>query len=144
MYKENILGFDICNLTYDNLTNNIFNDFDNNISNFIVNINPEIIMNNYKNKRIMDLFNMQNYQIPDGIGIIYASKITHGNLTNRVTGIDLMYCLCKDSLNHASKIFLYGSAPGIAEKAKSELEINYPDIKIVRNLQWFCRRRYCF
>ena len=144
MKKENILGFNICNTNIDELLNSIFNDFDNNISNFIVNINPEIIMNNYKNKNIINLFNMENYQIPDGIGIIYASKIKHGQLKNRITGIDLMNELCRESINHSSKIFLYGSVPSIAENAKIELEKVIPDIKIVRNLQWFCRRRYCF
>lgn len=144
MNKDTILGFNICNTTCSEITNCIFKDFDNNISNFIVNINPEIIMNNYKNKNIINLFNMENYQIPDGIGIIYASKIKHGQLKNRITGIDLMNELCRESINHSSKIFLYGSTPGTAEKAKIELEKVIPDIKIVRNLQWFCRRRYCF
>lgn len=134
MNKETILGFDICNATYSELINCIFNDFDNDITNFIVNINPEIIISNYKDKHTIDLFNMQKYQIPDGIGIIYASKITHGTLRNRITGIDLMNCLCKESLKHDSKIFLYGGSHNVAEKAKTELEKSYPGIKIVRNL----------
>ena len=44
MKTENILGFNICNTNYDELINNIFTDFNNNIRNFIVNINPEIIV----------------------------------------------------------------------------------------------------
>lgn len=144
MNKETLLGFNICNTTYSELINSIFSDFDNNITNFIVNINPEIIMNNYKNKNAIDLFNMQKYQIPDGIGIIYASKITHGTLKNRITGIDLMNYICEESINHDSKIFLYGGVSSIAEKAKSELEKSYPGIKIVRNLQWLCYRRLRF
>ena len=74
MNKETILGFDICNATYSELINCIFNDFDNDITNFIVNINPEIIISNYKDKHTIDLFNMQKYQIPDGIGIIYGGS----------------------------------------------------------------------
>lgn len=144
MKKENILGFNICNTNIDELLNSIFNDFDNNISNFIVNINPEIIINNYKNPEIIKIFNDEKYQIPDGIGIIYASKIKKGNIRQRITGIDLMQKICAESINYSSKIFLYGSVPSIAENAKIELEKVIPDIKIVRNLQWFCRRRYCF
>lgn len=134
MNKDTILGFNICNTTCSEITNCIFKDFDNNISNFIVNINPEIIMNNYKNTNIINIFNMEKYQIPDGIGIIYASKIKNGHLKNRITGIDLMNELCRESINHSSKIFLYGSTPGTAEKAKIELEKVIPEIKIVRNL----------
>ena len=131
MKKENILGFDICNTNYEDLINNIFNDFNNNISNFIVNINPEIIINNFKNKDTINTFNKQKYQIPDGIGIIYASKIKKTPIKQRITGIDLMLNICKESVNYNSKIFLYGSKKTIAEKTKNELEKLYPKINIV-------------
>lgn len=131
MNKENILGFNVCNTNFIEIINNIFKDFDNNISNFIVNINPEIIINNYKNKKIIEIFNKENYQIPDGIGIIYASKILKKNIKQRIPGIDLMTCICNESINHNSRIFLYGGKDGIANKAKRELEILYPNINIV-------------
>lgn len=131
MKKENILGFNICNTNYEDLIKNIFDDFNNNIANFIVNINPEIITKNYKNKELIDIFNKQNYQIPDGIGIILASKIRKGNINQRITGIDLMNLICKESINFDSKIFLYGAKENIAEKAKKELQNLYPKINIV-------------
>lgn len=131
MKKENILGFEICNTNYEELINSIFNDFNNGISNFIVNINPEIIINNYKNKNIINTFNEEKYQIPDGIGIIYASKIKKKPIKQRITGIDLMHGLCKESLKYNSKIFLYGGKELISEKAKNELEKMYPKINIV-------------
>lgn len=133
MDKENILGFEVCNTSIDNLLKNIFKDFNNNISNFIVNINPEIITKNYKNKNLRIIFNKQKYQIPDGIGIILASKIKRKKIQERITGIDLMQLICKESVNHDSKIFLYGSKNKISEKAKEELEILYPNINIVGN-----------
>ena len=88
--KSNILGFDVCNISSNKLINNIFQDFNNNISNFIVNINPEIIINNYKNNIMKNIFNSQQYQIPDAIGIVIASKIKHQKIQERITGIDLM------------------------------------------------------
>lgn len=131
MKKENILGFDVCNINSNDLVENIFKDYDNDISNFIVNINPEIITKNYKNGKIRSIFNSQKYQIPDGIGIILASKIYHRKITERITGIDLMNLICKESINHNATIFLYGSKENIAQKAKNELELLYPKIKIV-------------
>ena len=131
MKKENILGFDICNTNINNLVTSIFNDFNKNICNFIVNINPEIIVNNYKNKHVIDIFNKEKYQIPDGIGIVYASKIKKCNIKNRITGIDLMQKICKESVKYDSKIFLYGGKDGIANKTKLELERLYPKINIV-------------
>lgn len=131
MKKENILGFNVSNIKMDELVNLIFNDFDNNISNFIVNINPEIIMNYRKNKEIIDIFNKETYQIPDGIGIVYASKIKKGNIKERITGIDLMEKLCEKSVNYDSRIFLYGGKEDVANNAKIELEKKYNKINIV-------------
>ena len=131
MNKEKILGFDVCNTNFEELTNCIFEDFNNNINNFIVNINPEILMANYKNSEKIELFNKEKYQIPDGIGIIYASKIKKGNIKTRITGIDLMASLCQKSVNYNSKIFLYGSKDNISELAAEELRKKYPEINIV-------------
>lgn len=132
MEKESILGFDVCDIDFNTLVNRIFSDFNNNITNFIVNINPEIVTKNYKNAKLKQIFNNQNYQIADGIGIVYASKLNHGNIKHRITGIDLMHQICKKSLdNNNVKIFLYGSKEGIAGMAKKELEKSYPGIDIV-------------
>ena len=131
MDKENILGFDVCNTNANVLVKNIFQDFNNNISNFIVNINPEIVTRNYRNNNLQNIFNAQKYQIPDGIGIIIASKIKNKKIQERITGIDLMHLICKESVKYDSKIFLYGSKDDISEKAKLELELLYQNIKIV-------------
>ena len=131
MEKEKILGFDVCITDSSNLITNIFDDFNKNIRNFIVNINPEIVAKNYKNKEIKTIFNSQKYQIPDGIGIIYASKLQKGKIRERITGIDLMNLICEKSCNIHAPIFLYGSKEGISEKAKKELEKQYSGINIV-------------
>lgn len=98
---------------------------------FIVNINPEIAVTNYKNEEIKKQLNEQKYQIPDGSGIAWASKRKKGNIKKRITGIDLMLEICEKSQEHSSKIYLYGGAEGIAQKAKEELEKQFPNIKIV-------------
>lgn len=131
MEKERILGFDVCITEPGNLINNIFNDFNKDIRNFIVNINPEIVAKNYKNKELKTIFNSQNYQIPDGVGIIYSSKLKKGKIKHRITGIDLMNLICEKSCDIHIPIFLYGSKEGISEKAKIELEKQYSGINIV-------------
>lgn len=131
MKKEKILGFDVCITDQNNLIKNIFDDFSNNIRNFIVNINPEIITKNYKNKKLKNIFNSQKYQIADGIGIIYASKLQKGNIKTRITGIDLMHAICEVSVNYSSSIFLYGSKENIVSQAQIELQKQYPKINIV-------------
>lgn len=131
MCKEQILGFDVTTYNVQELLNNIFEDYKNSEQLFIVNINPEIAVTNYKNEEFKKQLNEQKYQIPDGSGITWASKKKKGNIKERITGIDLMMRICEKSQEHSSKIYLYGGAEGIAKKAKEELEKQFPNIKIV-------------
>ena len=134
MNKEKILGFYVCTDNDETLINNIFQDYTNNEQVVIASINPEIIVKNYKNPKFIENINSQKYQIPDGIGIVYSSKVNSGDIKQRITGIDLMQKICDKSRNYNSKIFLYGAKEGIAEKAKTELETIYPNVNIIRSM----------
>ena len=131
MKKEKILGFDVCTYNEKKLLKNIFKDYLKNKQLFIVNINPEIIISNYKNEHIKRVFNEQKYQIPDGSGIVWASKHKKGKIKERITGIDLMLKMCERAQNSSAKIFLYGAKKDNIEKTKEELEKRYPKINIV-------------
>lgn len=138
MVKEKILGFNVCVCNQEKLAENIFQDYEKKEQLFIVNINPEIVVTNYKNEKLKEIFNCQKYQIPDGSGIVWASKKQKGNIKQRIAGIDLMLKLCEKSQKFHSKIFLYGSKPGIAEKAKEKLKEQYPKINIVGECNGYC------
>ena len=129
MIKEKILGFDVCTYNQEELLENIFKDYKNSNQLFIVNINPEIVMRNYKNDETKKIFNSQKYQIPDGFGIVWASKRRKGNIKERIAGIDLMLKICEKSQEYSSNIYLFGSEQEIVQKAKTELEKLYPKIK---------------
>lgn len=138
MIKEKILGFDVCTYNQEELLENIFKDYKNSNQLFIVNINPEIVMRNYKNDETKKIFNSQKYQIPDGFGIVWASKRRKGNIKERIAGIDLMLKICEKSQEYSSNIYLFGSEQEIVQKAKTELEKLYPKIKIIGISNGFC------
>lgn len=131
MEKEQILGFDVTTYNSKELVYNIFKDYSKNEQLFIVNINPEIAVTNYKNQKFKEKLNEQKYQIPDGSGIVWASKKKKGNIKERITGIDLMIKICEKSQEFSSKIYLYGGQDETADKAKFELEKQFPNIEIV-------------
>ena len=131
MEKEKILGFNVVTYKMEQLVQKIFKDYENNEQIFIVNINPEIAASNYKNEEFKNVLNQQKYQIPDGSGIVWASKKQKGNIKERIAGIDLMLKICEESQKYSSNIFLYGGKESIAEKAKEQLETLFPKIRIV-------------
>ena len=138
MNKEKILGFDVTTYKESELIEKIFEDYTKNEQLFIVNVNPEIAVANYKNEDMKSILNQQKYQIPDGSGIVWASKKKKGSIKERITGIDLMLKICEKSQEYQSKIYLYGGAEQIAEKAKKELEEKYPKINIIGTSNGYC------
>lgn len=131
MKKENILGINVSVTTYEELKNNVIKDIENNKKSFIVAINPEKILKARKDNDLKSLLNKATYQIPDGIGVIYASKLKRGNIKSRITGIDSMEMLCSLSNEKKYKIFMYGAKKETVEKAKDALEQKYKGINIV-------------
>jgi N-acetylglucosaminyldiphosphoundecaprenol N-acetyl-beta-D-mannosaminyltransferase len=137
--KENFLGVDVCTLNYKQITSSIIEDIDQRKKSFIVAINPEKIMKAKEDDSLRTLLNKADYQIPDGIGVILASKLKGGSIRERVTGIDLMLAICKEAETHGKSIFLYGAAPGIADSAKVELAKQFPALRIAGTLDGYVK-----
>ena len=131
MEKETILGFDVCTANKQNLLENLFKDYKAGIQRFIVNINPEIVTSNYKNEDYKKALNSEKYQIPDGSGIVWASKRNKGHIKKRITGIDLMLDICNEAQKYQAKIYLYGSKKEIVQKAKENLEKEYTKLQVI-------------
>jgi N-acetylglucosaminyldiphosphoundecaprenol N-acetyl-beta-D-mannosaminyltransferase len=135
--KETILGVDVSTDNYDSLTSKLLNKMNNREKAFIVAINPEKIIKAQEDESLRKLLNSADFQIPDGIGVILASKFKGGQIRERVTGIDTMLKLCETAAKHEKKVFLYGGKPGRADDAKVKLEEMYPGIQIVGSLDGY-------
>lgn len=139
--NNKILGFKISSLTGEELIKKIKKDINDYKQVIIYNINPLIMMNFYKDRKIKMEFNKSDYNIPDGIGTIYASKMKNGDAKKRIAGIDFFEDLCLLSSKESLKIYLYGSKGNIAEQVKQNLENKYSNIKIVGALNGFVSER---
>ena len=128
--KETVLGIQVNTESYDELLPKVFERIETKQKSLIVAINPEKIISAKQNPELKKLLNEAEFQIPDGIGVILASKIQKGNITSRVTGVDMMLRLCEEAAKRQKPIFLYGGKPGIADKAAAKLQELYPTIQI--------------
>lgn len=128
--KENYLGVNVGNYSYEELMTSIIADINENRKSFIVAINPEKVLKAQKDRKLKQLLNKATYQIPDGIGILFASKLKKGNIKERITGIDTFIALCNVASQNDKTVFLYGAKPGVAEQAKENLLERFPNLKI--------------
>lgn len=128
--KETVLGIKVNTENYDQLIPKVFERIDTKEKSLIVAINPEKIIKAKNDQALKKLLNEAEFQIPDGIGVILASKIQKGKITSRVTGVDMMMRLCEEAAKRQKPIFLYGGKPGVADKAAEKLKETYPNIII--------------
>lgn len=98
---------------------------------YIFTPNPEIIMLAQKDEEFKRVLNSADMLIPDGTGIVWASWFYGKKLPERVPGFDIMAELIAWGASHGWKFYLLGGKPGIAERAKANLEKVYPSIKVV-------------
>lgn len=84
-----------------------------------------------RDRRLREAYQQAELVTPDGIGLVWASRLWGAPLPERVTGIDLAEELCRRAALRGYKLFLLGARPGVAEEAKARLEARFPGIKIV-------------
>lgn len=102
----------------------------------IVTPNSEIIMNATRDEELKLLIEKAGLIIPDGIGLVHASKIVGHPLKERVTGIDFLNSILNYLEKTGKSIYLLGSKPAteerpsVAELAGENMIIKYPNLKI--------------
>jgi N-acetylglucosaminyldiphosphoundecaprenol N-acetyl-beta-D-mannosaminyltransferase len=68
--------------------------------------------------------------LPDGIGIVYASKFLNNKFLKKISGADLHDYLINKANMEASKVFYLGSSSSTLEKIKNKITIECPNIKL--------------
>lgn len=69
--------------------------------------------------------------IPDGIGVIWASRLFGTPLSARVTGVDLAERLLSRAGASGTRVFFLGGRPGVAARAAARLKAQYPGLTVV-------------
>lgn len=93
--------------------------------------NSEIILYAYKNPDYASILNHGNLVTPDGIGVVYASKILGRSLKERVGGFDLANEVLAEISKTGKTVYLFGGKPSVAEKAAEKIKKMYKGVVIV-------------
>lgn len=97
---------------------------------FVCTPNTEIVMTAKDDEELTEVLKSSDMNIPDGIGLIIASKIHKLGLVERVTGIDLMSEILEFCNYSRKSIYILGGRPGVAEMAVHNILEEYPNIEI--------------
>lgn len=80
--------------------------------------------------RLRSIINSSALVVPDGMPIVWIARLLGAPITERVTGHDLVHSLIELSTSDGLSLFFLGAAPGVAERAASNLRRLYPKISI--------------
>ncbi|MBE6631957.1 MAG: WecB/TagA/CpsF family glycosyltransferase [Ruminococcaceae bacterium] len=90
--------------------------------------NSEIVQLCIEQPEMYEVINSADLIIPDGIGVVMASKIKRTPLKKgKVAGIDLCRELIKEASERKLSVFFLGGRPGVAEAARDALLKEYPN-----------------
>lgn len=131
MEYVNIFGVKIFNIDFQEAINivNRFLKEDRNHS--IITPNTEIVMAAKDDEELRNIINEADLVIPDGIGLIYGSKMRGHPLKERVTGYDVSMELLKILDECGGSLYMLGGKPGVTDKAEEKIKKDYENINIV-------------
>ncbi len=96
----------------------------------VVTPNSEIIVMALEETELAEVINSADLSVPDGAGVVLASRLLKKNLPERVAGFDLMNEIIKLSAEKEYNLYLLGGEPGTVEIVEDNLKRKYPTLKI--------------
>ncbi|MBC8448637.1 MAG: WecB/TagA/CpsF family glycosyltransferase [Chloroflexi bacterium] len=96
----------------------------------VATVNPEFVVAAQANEPFRRALNAASLALPDGIGLLWAARLLGQRLPERVAGSDIVPRIAERSAARGWRLFLLGSAPGVAERAAAQLVARYPDLVV--------------
>lgn len=97
---------------------------------YTVAINPEKIMRARREPALRPALEDAGLRIPDGVGVVVASRLRRGRVRSRVTGIDLTMAVARAAALHGWSVYLLGGAPGVAQAAGDAYAARFPGFRV--------------
>jgi N-acetylglucosaminyldiphosphoundecaprenol N-acetyl-beta-D-mannosaminyltransferase len=88
------------------------------------------LMESRRDERLRDIHNRAGLVTPDGMPLVWLSRLLGKNRTEQVCGRDLMRKLTAVSALRGYRQFYYGGAEGVAEKLKQAVTTGYPGVAV--------------
>ena len=129
--KVKILGVGVNAVTMQEALDRIEKFFEEKKPKIIATANAEMLMRATYDEELKKILNDAELVVPDGAGTVWAAHHLGYQMPERVAGYDLAQELMKRAPEKNRRIYFFGSAPNVAEKAKLKAEELYPGIKIV-------------
>lgn len=129
--RVNILGVDVDAVTMAEAVDVVRRAMDTRAGVMVATANAEMLMRATHDEELRRILNASALVVPDGAGTVWAARHLGHAMPERVAGYDLAQELLRCAPAEGRRVYFFGSAPGVAEKAKAKAKQLYPGIEIV-------------
>lgn len=133
---------DILGVTFDDepsslLLERVFNKSMERKSEYVVTPNSEMLMSAMSDEELNCALSHAYAAIPDGIGVVYASRIMGSPLRERIPGIDFACALMWLLNERGGSVFFFGARPGVARLAADTVGAQLKNLRIAGTADGF-------
>ena len=96
----------------------------------VMTVNVDFLRLSYQDRAFRNLINTADLVVPDGMPLLWASRLLGDALPERVTGVELIEACARLAVARDYSIFLLGAGPGVAQDAAAALTCRYPGLRI--------------
>ena len=133
--KESILGYGVDSYSVEGCADNVFaalSGFDRpKVCAWLACLNPHSYAVALEDKAFSQALNDANWLVPDGAGVVLASRILGGGIQERVTGSDVFYGL-HQRMNAAAgmSVFFLGATEETLKLIRERMARDYPNVRV--------------
>jgi len=126
--KTEMLGYSIFNGSKEELLNII--DKYEKVN--IISGNPEVLYNGLNNEELFKNFtDKDSIIIPDGVGVVLASKIIKNPVKEKIAGIEVMNSILEKCNENGKAVYLLGTTEDVLKECERKLLIKYRNLNII-------------
>ncbi len=129
--KKNIMGLNIDDVTIQEAIDTVYDFTCGEILKTVYTPNAEIAMTALEDKSFRVILNKGDLVIPDGAGVVLASKLVKNPVRQKTAGYDLVLNILKDVRFKGKTFFLLGAKPKIAELAVENIKSFNPNVNVI-------------
>jgi N-acetylglucosaminyldiphosphoundecaprenol N-acetyl-beta-D-mannosaminyltransferase len=96
----------------------------------VATVNPEFVMRASRDGEFARVLESAELCLADGTGVVWAARRQGCQIGAPVTGVDLIPLLAAMCASRGFRLFLLGSAPGVAAEFASRLRAEHPGLEV--------------
>jgi len=128
--RVNILGVGISAINLQQAVEEIEGWIARRESHYVNVCNVHTIMECQHDDRLRRIVNSSGLSTPDGMPLVWLSRLDGHTTASRVYGPDLMLALCGRAQTTSARHFFYGGREGVAERLVDRLRERFPNLTI--------------